>query len=148
MSDSEDELPEEYDDQAFENAGEELEEVEEDEEDGDEYEVEEITNTTHTYEVETPQTIKIVKPEDRRTLQMITPLERVRLIGIRAEQINNGDKVFLSDKDMQGLTDPVDIAEKELFMRRCPILIERKLDSTGNIVEHLNPNEMLFPITI
>lgn len=64
------------------------------------------------------------KTEDRITIPVLTKYERARLIGERAEQIARGSPPMV---DVGELTDPVLIAEKELILKRIPLMIKRPL---------------------
>jgi len=54
----------------------------------------------------------------------LTRYENARIIGLRAEQISRGAPPLI---DVGNLTDPIDIALKELEEKCCPYIIERKL---------------------
>lgn len=69
------------------------------------------------------------KKEDRITIPVLTKYERARLIGERAEQISRGSPPLV---DVGKLTDPVDIAEKELTLKMIPLMIQRTLPN-GNV---------------
>lgn len=126
---------EEHDYSDEEALSENLDEIEVDEE----QEVDEDLPTTTA-----PSTIiKVTKPEDRITSNVLNRFDRAKAIGIRAQQIADGDEYFT---DPEGLTAPIDIAEKELNEGKCPIIIERVLH--GNIVEHWPIREMIIDAKI
>lgn len=52
----------------------------------------------------------------------LTKFERVRVIGERATQIANGAPITV---DIAGMSDPLEMAEKELMARTIPITISR-----------------------
>ena len=54
----------------------------------------------------------------------LTRYENARIIGLRAEQISRGAPPLI---EVGNLTDPIDIALKELEEKCCPYIIERKL---------------------
>jgi DNA-directed RNA polymerase subunit K/omega len=54
----------------------------------------------------------------------LTRFERARIIGARALQISMGAPLLI---ETEGLTDPIDIALKELNERILPMTIRRKL---------------------
>ena len=105
----------------------------------EELEIEEDLPTTTAPSV----VIKVTKPEDRITSNVLNRFDRAKVIGIRAQQIANGDEYFT---DPGGLTSPIEIADKELMEGKCPIIIERVLH--GNIVEHWPLREMIIDAKI
>lgn len=67
-----------------------------------------------------------VAPKSRVTTKYLTKYERARVLGTRALQISMNAPVTV---DIQGETDPLKIAEKELQERKIPIIIRRYLPS-------------------
>jgi len=62
------------------------------------------------------------------TTKYMTKYERARILGTRALQISNGAAVMV---DPEGQTDPLEIARKELYARKIPIVVRRYLPN-GN----------------
>mmetsp|Transcript_15110 Transcript_15110/g.18419 ORF Transcript_15110/g.18419 Transcript_15110/m.18419 type:complete len:149 (+) Transcript_15110:166-612(+) len=62
--------------------------------------------------------------EDRVTTRYLTKYERARVLGTRALQISMNAPVMV---DLDGETDPLKIAMKELRERKIPIIIRRFL---------------------
>jgi DNA-directed RNA polymerase I, II, and III subunit RPABC2 len=64
-------------------------------------------------------------PRDQRTTTpYMTKYERARVLGTRALQISMNAPVLV---DLEGETDPLQIAMKELAQRRIPLVIRRYL---------------------
>merc|ERR1712194_423734 len=63
-------------------------------------------------------------PQERTTTQYLTKYERARVLGTRALQISMNAPVMV---DLEGETDPLRIAQKELRERKIPIVIRRYL---------------------
>ncbi|KXS22456.1 RNA polymerase Rpb6 [Gonapodya prolifera JEL478] len=64
-------------------------------------------------------------PKDKRTTTpYLTKYERARLLGTRALQISMNAPVMV---DLEGETDPLDIAQKELQAKKIPLLVRRYL---------------------
>jgi len=63
-------------------------------------------------------------PSERITTRYLTKYERARVLGTRALQISMNAPVMV---DLDGETDPLKIAEKELRERKIPIIIRRYL---------------------
>eukprot|EP01063_Lacrimia_lanifica_P039329 TRINITY_DN8619_c0_g1_i1.p5 TRINITY_DN8619_c0_g1~~TRINITY_DN8619_c0_g1_i1.p5 ORF type:complete len:154 (+),score=59.14 TRINITY_DN8619_c0_g1_i1:73-534(+) len=61
---------------------------------------------------------------DRRTTRFLTKYERARVLGIRALQISMGAPV---KTELDGETDPLIIASKELREKKIPIIVRRNL---------------------
>ena len=62
--------------------------------------------------------------DDRITTKYMTKYERARILGTRALQISMNAPVMV---DLEGMTDPLKIAMKELRERKIPIKIRRYL---------------------
>jgi DNA-directed RNA polymerases I, II, and III subunit RPABC2 len=65
-----------------------------------------------------------VSSSERITTRYLTKYERARVLGTRALQISMNAPVMV---DLDGETDPLRIAEKELRERKIPIIIRRYL---------------------
>ena len=64
-------------------------------------------------------------PKDQRiTSRFMTKYERARILGTRALQISMNAPVMV---DLEGLTDPLKIAERELEQRKIPLIVRRYL---------------------
>ena len=86
------------------------------------------------------KTITYVLPEDRITSEVMTKFEYCEVISIRAKQIENGGQPFTSIGE---LTDPIDIAKKEIADKKCPLDIVRGI--TDNLFERWHVNELAIP---
>jgi len=62
--------------------------------------------------------------DKRRTPPFLTKYEKARVLGARALQISMGAPLTI---EIEGETDALDIAAKELFKRKIPITIRRYL---------------------
>jgi len=67
---------------------------------------------------------KTVPSTDRVTTPFMTKYERARVLGTRALQIAMGAPVMV---ELEGETDPLEIARKELKDHKIPIIIRRYL---------------------
>lgn len=67
---------------------------------------------------------KAIKKEDRTTTPYMTKYERARILGTRALQISMNAPVFVT---LEGETDPLKIAMKELKEKKIPLVIRRYL---------------------
>ncbi|KAL3905778.1 MAG: hypothetical protein SGILL_009539 [Bacillariaceae sp.] len=63
-------------------------------------------------------------PSERVTTRYLTKYERARVLGTRALQVSMNAPVMV---DLDGETDPLRIAEKELRERKIPIIVRRYL---------------------
>lgn len=75
--------------------------------------------------------------DDRVTVPTLTKYERARLLGTRALQISMNAPVLVT---VEGETDPLTIAQKELRERRIPLIIRRLLPD--NTYEDWRVDEM------
>lgn len=91
----------------------------------------------------------IIEPAKRRTSNMLTRIELTEAINIRAMQIAQNQTVLT---DISGLSDPIEMAEKELRDKKCPLILSRKVgeemgkNETIEYVEHWDVNEMGIPV--
>ena len=76
-------------------------------------------------------------PHERTTTRFMTKYERARVLGTRALQISMGAPVTVA---LDGETDPLRIAQKELRNRTLPIIIRRFLPD--NSYEDWRINEL------
>ncbi|QLL33707.1 hypothetical protein HG536_0F00310 [Torulaspora globosa] len=67
---------------------------------------------------------KAIPKEQRITTPYMTKYERARILGTRALQISMNAPVFV---DLEGETDPLRIAMKELAEKKIPLVIRRYL---------------------
>ena len=63
-----------------------------------------------------------IPDDERTTLPFMTKYERARLLGTRALQISMNAPVMI---DLEGMTDPLQIAEKELKEKKIPLIVRR-----------------------
>lgn len=89
--------------------------------------------------------IKIIPKHERKSSHIIQFSEMVESIGIRISQIDFGSPVFT---DVTGLTNSTDMAKKEFFDRKNPLIIERKMKVSDEVieVEEWAVREMTFPV--
>ncbi|KAL2213272.1 RNA polymerase Rpb6 [Sarocladium strictum] len=67
---------------------------------------------------------KKIPDDERATTPMMTKYELARVIGTRALQISLNAPVLV---DLEGLTDPILIARKELKEKKLPLIVRRYL---------------------
>lgn len=67
---------------------------------------------------------KKIANEDRTTTPFMTKYERARILGTRALQISMNAPVLV---DLEGETDPLQIAIKELREKKIPLIVRRYL---------------------
>lgn len=92
------------------------------------------------YRPELEKTVTYVLPEDRITSEVMTKFEYCEIVSIRAKQIENGGKPFTSIGE---LTDPIDIAKKEIADKKCSLDIVRGI--TDVLFERWHANELAIP---
>jgi DNA-directed RNA polymerase subunit K/omega len=89
--------------------------------------------------------VRVVPPEERVTDNRLHRTEAAYILAMRAKQIDKHARAFT---DTAGLTDAVAIAYKELFDRRCPLRLRRKVGvGPGGeiIVEEWDVRTMALP---
>lgn len=67
---------------------------------------------------------KKIANEDRKTTPYLTKYEKARILGTRALQISGNAPVLI---DVEGMTDPLEIALKELKEKKIPLVVRRYL---------------------
>ena len=100
----------------------------------------EVTNTLkerYEYKPIITSEIVFVTPENRITSEIMTKFEMCAIISERAKQIENGGSVYT---DVTGLSDPLEMATKELKDKKCPLDIIRPI--TEIIHERWHANEL------
>jgi len=84
--------------------------------------------------------ITFLHPNNRLTSECMTKFEYSEVISIRAKQIENGGICFT---DIKNLTDPREMAIKEIADKQCPLTVIRML--TDVLGERWNINELAIP---
>ena len=83
---------------------------------------------------------KKIPREERTTTPYMTKFERARILGTRALQISMNAPVMVA---LEGETDPLQIALKELQQRKIPITIRRFLPDGS--FEDWNVDDLIIP---
>ena len=81
---------------------------------------------------------KAIAPQDRVTTRYMTKYERARLLGTRALQISMNAPIMV---ELEGETDPLQIAMKELREKKIPMIIRRYLPD--NYYEDWSVDELI-----
>jgi DNA-directed RNA polymerase subunit K/omega len=89
---------------------------------------------------ETHKEIVIADASTRRTSEVMTYFEYTEVVSNRAKQIENGGKIYT---DIGNLANPIEMAELEISMKKCPLSVMRMISS--NIAEVWEVNEMVVP---
>lgn len=84
---------------------------------------------------------KAIPPSERTTTNYMTKYERARLLGTRALQLSMNAPPMV---ELQGETDPLQIAMKELRERKIPLIIRRNLPDGS--YEDWSVNELVIDI--
>ena len=88
--------------------------------------------------------IIVVKNEDRITSHMLSKTEITEAVSIRCAQIQKNPVVFV---DIDGITDPIVMAKKEINERKCPLVLRRFIGryKSNDYYEYWDINEMTRP---
>ncbi|KAG0229360.1 DNA-directed RNA polymerases I II and III subunit RPABC2 [Actinomortierella wolfii] len=98
-------------------------------------------NNNNDYTPEVNKTApKAVPKEERTTTPYMTKYERARILGARALQLSMNAPVLV---DLEGETDALEIAMKELNQKKIPLIIRRNLPN--NTYEDWEVSEMILP---
>jgi DNA-directed RNA polymerase subunit K/omega len=91
----------------------------------------------------------VISPENRRTSNRLSKYEMTEIVSIRAQQIAEYNNPMI---DIGILDDPIEIAKKELMMRKCPLMLrrvvgEKEVDGLiHQFCEDWDPNTMTFTV--
>jgi DNA-directed RNA polymerase I, II, and III subunit RPABC2 len=112
----------------------------------DEEEVEELEKKLNVHhDKEYKQIIQteniIVKPEDRILSEYLTEYEMCNILSTRAKHIEDGAAIYV---DVGNLKDPIEIAQKEIMEKKCPLSILREIKKGLYEIWHIN--EMIPPM--
>lgn len=148
-ADIEDDIDADMDDNEESNnaKNEEDDENDDDDDDADDEENEEkrrdyLKKRKHLYHpIHESTEIKIVAPENRITSEYMTIFEYSMIVGTRATHIAEGSVLYT---EPQGLSDPREIAKKEIAENRCPLSVTRYVSPT--MIEVWEVNEMIKPM--
>lgn len=102
--------------------------------------LEPIVKPKHEYKPIISQDIIILHEDHRRTSDVMTIFEYTNIISQRALQINAGGPCYTNVDD---LTNPLEMATKELQDKKCPLNILRSI--TDKIYEQWSANELSLP---
>ena len=134
------------DDEASIHDSEDEEIIEIDDEEEDEIEIEDniykfsiIENESIIRKATNEVKIKRVADDDRMTSHYLTKLELSRIISVRVEQLGRDPTCFV---DVTYITNPKDIAVKEIVEKKCPLTIRRRLPDDS--IEYWMVNEMEY----
>lgn len=89
--------------------------------------------------VETEIILKVVKPEDRKTRNIISLFEYAEALAARSKQIEEGSDFFI---ELNGQITPLEIAKEEILQKKCPLAIKRLY---GDKCEIWGINELIIP---
>ena len=70
------------------------------------------------------ETKKFINEDEKKTLPFLSKYEKAKILGLRIQQLSSGAKPMI---DTKGLKSNLEIAEKELKMKKIPFIIKRRL---------------------
>lgn len=77
--------------------------------------------------IEYSQEVRIVPEHLRKSPARLSQYEMTEIVGIRASQIEKTGHCLV---DITGLDNEIDMAKRELLMRKCPLLLRREVGRT------------------
>ena len=91
--------------------------------------------------------VKVIPKDKRITCNILNLYELAGVVGIRARYIENGDDYYVSST---GCINAIEIAEKEISLGKSPMIIERGVKKTEDIlyVEHWLVNELICDVDV
>lgn len=70
-------------------------------------------------------------PSKNKTSNILTKYEKVKILGLRAEQIQRGSTVYIDMSEVP-IFNALTIAKLELHQKKLPFMISRKLPNGNN----------------
>jgi DNA-directed RNA polymerase subunit K/omega len=144
--DEQDADEQEADDQGVDKQEADEQEADEQEADGDNTNIPELEMVSNAlkeryeYKPMIRSEIIYLHPSNYITSEVMTKFEYCEIISIRSKQIENGSMPFT---DVGNITNPIEIAKKEIEDKKCPLDIIRML--TDKVAEKWSVNDMAIP---
>lgn len=98
--------------------------------------------------IEDNDLVYIVPSNERITSEKLSEYEIAEIINVRAVNISNGGVIYT---DIKNLSDPIEMAKKELIDRKCPLYVKRQIGTNEKgviFIEKWSPNEMSFNVKL
>ena len=73
----------------------------------------------------------------KRTLPFLSKYEKTKILGLRIQQLTTGANTNLTIEEQEGLKSNIEIAEKELKLKKIPLLISRRLPNNKRELWHV-----------
>ena len=69
----------------------------------------------------------MVNSTEKKTLPFLSKFEKTKILGLRIQQLCTGAPTTLSTKEQKYLKSNIEVAEKELKLKKIPFIIRRRL---------------------
>ena len=73
----------------------------------------------------------------KKTLPFLSKYEKTKILGLRIQQLTTGANTILTEEEQEGLKSNIEIAEKELKLKKIPLLISRRLPNNKRELWHI-----------
>ena len=70
---------------------------------------------------------KLIHSTDKITTPFLSKFEKTKILGLRIQQLSAGAPSVLSKNQLKNLKSNIEIAEKELELKKTPFIIRRRL---------------------
>lgn len=81
--------------------------------------------------------IKNLINQKKTTVPFLTKYEKAKILGLRIQQLDMGALTTLDKAEIEGLNSNILIAEKELKLKKTPLIIRRRLPNNKNEYWHV-----------
>ena len=71
--------------------------------------------------------INILLNKKKVSLPFLSKYEKTKILGLRIQQLVTGANTSLTKEEQEGLKSNIEIAEKELKLKKIPLIISRRL---------------------
>ena len=75
--------------------------------------------------------------QKKTTVPFLTKYEKAKILGLRIQQLDMGALTTLEKTEIEGLNSNILIAEKELKLKKTPLIIRRRLPNNKNEYWHV-----------
>ena len=82
--------------------------------------------------------IKTLLNNKKKTLPFLSKYEKTKVLGMRIQQLTSGANSNLTKEELKDLKSNIEVAEKELKLKKIPLLISRRLPNNKREVWRVN----------
>ena len=96
-----------------------------------------INDNSHMEDLCEKDIKNLINSTDKKTIPFLSKFEKTKALGLRIQQLCTGSKTTLSIKEQKYLKSNIEIAEKELKLKKMPFIIKRRLPNNKSEYWHI-----------